>query len=88
MSANVIQVGRVKNVRCVMMNAKWPTAMVTVIVLAANVNVSEAIKEPCAKKVKFIHCTHFPNSYDIVLVEWLWCCSYSAAKIYCTCFNV
>lgn len=52
-NANVILVGKEKSVTCVMMNVKWPTAMVTVIVLAANVNVSEDIKESCAKKVQF-----------------------------------
>lgn len=58
-SANVIQAGRVKNVHCAMMNAKWPIATDTAIVLAANVNVSEATKEPCAKKVSHNYLLYF-----------------------------
>lgn len=58
-SANVIQAGRVKNVHCAMMNAKWPIATDTAIVLAANANVSEATKEPCAKKVSHNYLLYF-----------------------------
>lgn len=54
-SANVIRAGRAKNVHCAMMNVKWRIATVTAIVSAANVNVFEATKEPCAKKVWHYH---------------------------------
>lgn len=66
MSASVTPAGRVKNVHCAMMNAKWPIAMVTVIVLAANVNVSEATKEPCAKKVTYHDFPHERKMYFFI----------------------
>lgn len=49
------QAGRVRNAHYAMMNAKLPIAMDMDIALVVNVNVSEAIKELCAKKVGLTH---------------------------------
>lgn len=50
-SANAIPDGRAKNARCVTMNARWPTAMDTDIVLVANANAYAVSRGNSAKKV-------------------------------------
>lgn len=58
-SVNAIPDGRVKNVLCGMMSAKYPTVMDMVIALAASANASVDTKENTVKKVSFLHINFF-----------------------------
>lgn len=51
-SVSAIPDGKEKNVHCVMTNVKWPIAMGTGIVSAANVSAYEATKGNYVKKVR------------------------------------
>lgn len=71
-----VQVGRVKNAHCVMMNARLLTVMATDTALAVNVNVFEATRELCAKKVRLV--TALPLNL----------CSFESVAPYRCCINL